>query len=105
MIGFQNLSISVSSTHLRDYEYKQIGRAIKVLGAEYLDKLSTVSTNLLISDQPDGPKYEFMAEHGRPIVTMEWLKQCVEQVSVFTVDVRAKLPIERNFSHQYDCHN
>ncbi|KAF9942997.1 DNA topoisomerase 2-binding protein 1 [Mortierella alpina] len=77
--GFQNLSISVSSTHLRDYEYKQIGRAVKVLGAEYLDKLSTISTNLLISDQPDGPKYKFMAEHGRPIVTMEWLKQCVEQ--------------------------
>ncbi|CAO3574220.1 unnamed protein product [Mortierella alpina] len=77
--GFQNLSISVSSTHLRDYEYKQIGRAIKILGAEYLDKLSTVSTNLLISNQPDGPKYQFMAEHGRPIVTMEWLKQCVEQ--------------------------
>ncbi|KAF9968105.1 DNA topoisomerase 2-binding protein 1 [Mortierella alpina] len=77
--GFQNLTISVSSTHLRDYEYKQIGRAIKVLGAEYLDKLSTVSTNLLISNQPDGPKYKFMAEHGRPIVTMEWLKQCVEQ--------------------------
>ncbi|KAF9291841.1 DNA topoisomerase 2-binding protein 1 [Mortierella alpina] len=77
--GFQNLSISVSSTHLRDYEYKQIGRAIKVLGAEYLDKLSTVSTNLLISDQPDGPKYKFMSEHGRPIVTMEWLRQCVEQ--------------------------
>ncbi|KAF9575401.1 DNA topoisomerase 2-binding protein 1 [Mortierella alpina] len=77
--GFQKLSISVSSTHLQDYEYKQIGRAIKVLGAQYLDKLSTVSTNLLISDQPDGPKYKFMAEHGRPIVTMEWLKQCVEQ--------------------------
>ncbi|KAF9990421.1 DNA topoisomerase 2-binding protein 1 [Mortierella antarctica] len=97
--GFQNLSISVSSTHLRDYEYKQIGRAVKVLGAEYLDKLSTISTNLLISDQPDGPKYKFMAEHGRPIVTMEWLKQCVEQSMITQMGARLSTTYDPSATH------
>ncbi|KAG0203233.1 DNA topoisomerase 2-binding protein 1 [Mortierella sp. GBA30] len=62
------------------------GRAIALLGAKFSDKLNTICTNLLISDQPSGPKYEFMAKSGRPIVTMEWLKQCVEQGELLPYD-------------------
>ncbi|KAF9188123.1 DNA topoisomerase 2-binding protein 1 [Haplosporangium sp. Z 767] len=81
MIGFQNLCISVSTANLKEFEYKQIGRAIKILGGTFFDKLHTVSTNLLISDVPVGPKYEFMAKNGRPVVRMAWLKQCAEEVN------------------------
>ncbi|KAK3807596.1 MAG: hypothetical protein J3Q66DRAFT_355815 [Benniella sp.] len=77
--GFEELRISVSSTNMKEVEYRQIGRAIKILGATFLDKLHTANTNLLISDYASGPKYEFMAKHDLPIVRMDWLKQCIEQ--------------------------
>jgi hypothetical protein len=81
MIGFEELRISVSSTNMKEVEYRQIGRAIKILGATFLDKLHSANTNLLIADYASGPKYEFMAKHHLPVVRMDWLKQCVEQVS------------------------
>ncbi|KAF9186765.1 DNA topoisomerase 2-binding protein 1 [Haplosporangium sp. Z 11] len=86
LIGFQNLCISVSTANLKEFEYKQIGRAIKILGGTFFDKLHTVSTNLLISDVPVGPKYEFMAKNGRPVVRMAWLKQCAEEGRLLPYD-------------------
>ncbi|KAG0318207.1 DNA topoisomerase 2-binding protein 1, partial [Dissophora globulifera] len=77
--GFQDLCISVSSSNLKEVEYTQIGRAIKILGATFFDRLHTTSTNLLISDHPSGPKYDFMSKNGRPIVKMEWLRRCIEE--------------------------
>lgn len=49
-----------------------------------MDKLHTVNTNLLISDYATGPKYAFMAKERRPIVKMEWLKQCIAEVRVLS---------------------
>ncbi|KAF8927114.1 DNA topoisomerase 2-binding protein 1 [Dissophora ornata] len=77
--GFQDLSISLSSMAMKEVEYTQIGRAIKILGATFYDRLHTTNTNLLISDYPTGPKYEFMAKSGRPVVRMDWLRLCIEE--------------------------
>ncbi|KAI8355286.1 hypothetical protein B0O80DRAFT_40320 [Mortierella sp. GBAus27b] len=77
--GFEELCISVSSNNMKEVEYTQIGRAIKILGATFLNKLNSARTNLLISDFASGPKYEFMVNSGRPVVRMDWLKQCIEE--------------------------
>ncbi|KAG0001863.1 DNA topoisomerase 2-binding protein 1 [Modicella reniformis] len=78
-IGFEELCISVSSNNMKEAEYKHIGRAIKILGGTFLDSLHTTNTNLLISDQSYGPKYDFMTNNGHPVVRMDWLKQCIEE--------------------------
>ncbi|KAI7819092.1 hypothetical protein BC939DRAFT_506054 [Gamsiella multidivaricata] len=75
--GFQDLIISV--TNFEELEYEQIGRAIKLLGATFMDKLRAGKTNLLISDHAKGPKYEYMAKERQPIVRVAWLQACIEQ--------------------------
>ncbi|KAI1320973.1 DNA topoisomerase 2-binding protein 1 [Mortierella claussenii] len=77
--GFEHLRISVSSIQMTEMEYRHVERAIKIVGGTFQDKLHTAETDVLIADEPKGPKYEFMAKHGRPVVKMEWLKQCIEE--------------------------
>ncbi|KAF9349150.1 hypothetical protein BGX26_012521 [Mortierella sp. AD094] len=80
--GFEQLRISVSSTRMTEVEYRYVGRAIKILGGAFLDKLhklQTLDTDILICDVPEGNKYEFMAKTRCPIVKMDWLKCCIEE--------------------------
>ncbi|GJJ68352.1 topoisomerase (DNA) II binding protein 1 [Entomortierella parvispora] len=77
--GFEGLYIAVATTLLKEYEYEQIGKAIGHMGATFCDKLNNLTTNLLIADRPTGPKYEFMAKKGKPIVKMRWLQDCIQQ--------------------------
>ncbi|KAF9913208.1 DNA topoisomerase 2-binding protein 1 [Lobosporangium transversale] len=77
--GFEHLKISISASQMEETEYRHIQRTIKILGGVCLDKLHTVETDVLIADAPIGPKYEYMAKHGRPVVRMEWLKRCIEE--------------------------
>ncbi|KAF9386129.1 DNA topoisomerase 2-binding protein 1 [Mortierella sp. AD011] len=80
--GFEQLRISVSSTRMTEVEYRYVGRAIKILGGTFLDKLhklQTLETDILICDVPEGNKYEFMSKTRCPIVKMDWLKCCIEE--------------------------
>lgn len=71
----------MSTGSVTEIEYRQTERLIKVLGGEFHDSLNTINTNLLISDNAAGAKYSFMSQNKRPIVKMDWLKDCVEKVS------------------------
>jgi len=75
------LYIAVATPLLKEYEYEQIGKAIGHMGATFCNKLNNLTTNLLIADKATGPKYEFMAKKGKPIVKMRWLQDCIQQVS------------------------
>ncbi|KAG0026458.1 DNA topoisomerase 2-binding protein 1 [Podila clonocystis] len=77
--GFSNLKISMSTGSVTEIEYRQTARLIKVLGGEFHDNLNTITTNLLISDNAAGAKFNFMRQNNRPIVKMDWLKNCVEK--------------------------
>ncbi|KAF9307456.1 DNA topoisomerase 2-binding protein 1 [Mortierella antarctica] len=77
--GFSNLKISMSTGSVTEIEYRQTARLIKVLGGEFHDNLNTITTNLLISDNAAGAKFNFMRQNNRPIVKMDWLKDCVEK--------------------------
>lgn len=71
----------MSTGSVTEIEYRQTARLIKVLGGEFHDNLNTITTNLLISDNAAGAKFNFMRQNNRPIVKMDWLKDCVEKVS------------------------
>ncbi|KAF9425013.1 DNA topoisomerase 2-binding protein 1 [Podila epigama] len=75
--GFEKLSIALSTGSITEIAYMQTKRLIKVLGGTFHDKLHTIDTNLLISNVPSGPKYNFMSSSNRPIVTFAWLEACV----------------------------
>ncbi|KAG0015221.1 DNA topoisomerase 2-binding protein 1 [Podila clonocystis] len=77
--GFSSLKISMSTGSVTEIEYRQTARLIKVLGGEFHDNLNTITTNLLISDNAAGAKFNFMRQNNRPIVKMDWLKNCVEK--------------------------
>ncbi|KAF9381006.1 DNA topoisomerase 2-binding protein 1 [Podila verticillata] len=84
--GFNNLKISMSTGSVTEIEYRQTERLIKVLGGEFHDNLNTINTNLLISDNAAGAKYSFMSQNKRPIVKMDWLKDCVEKGELLPFD-------------------
>ncbi|KAG0334942.1 DNA topoisomerase 2-binding protein 1 [Podila horticola] len=77
--GFSDLKISMSTGSVTEIEYRQTARLIKALGGEFHDNLNTITTNLLISDNAAGAKFNFMLQNNRPIVKMDWLKDCVEK--------------------------
>ncbi|KAF9978268.1 DNA topoisomerase 2-binding protein 1 [Actinomortierella ambigua] len=74
--GFSDLNISLSST-LDELEFIQLTKLVKILGATYHENVLKSSTNLLITNAAQGPKFEFMWKNNRPVVTCEWLKQSV----------------------------
>ncbi|KAG0236365.1 DNA topoisomerase 2-binding protein 1, partial [Actinomortierella wolfii] len=74
--GFQDLKISLSST-VDEFEAFLLAKIVKILGATYHENVIKSSTNLLISNAAQGPKFEFMWKNKRPVVTCEWLKQSV----------------------------
>ncbi|KAF9329580.1 hypothetical protein BG006_007359 [Podila minutissima] len=84
--GFSSLKISMSTGSVTEIEYRQTARLIKVLGGEFHDNLNTITTNLLISDNAAGAKFNFMRQNNRPIVKMDWLKDCVEKGECLSFD-------------------
>ncbi|KAF8992195.1 hypothetical protein BGZ52_012914, partial [Haplosporangium bisporale] len=76
----------MSTGSVTEIEYRQTERLIKVLGGEFHDNLNTINTNLLISDNATGAKYCFMSQNKRPIVKMNWLKDCVEKGELLPFD-------------------
>ncbi|KAG0339079.1 DNA topoisomerase 2-binding protein 1 [Podila humilis] len=96
--GFDLLSVSLSSGFLTEIEHDQIARLIKILGGTFHENLNILNTNLLISENPSGAKYEFMTQHGRPIVRLDWLKDCTLQGKLLPYDAYTLIPAPSNCS-------
>ena len=78
LLGFEELYISTSGLDIT--EHTHVERAVKQLGGRYHKDLEKGVTNLLITDRPSGPKFEHMARSRLPIIRMNWLQSCIEEV-------------------------
>ncbi|KAG0049234.1 DNA topoisomerase 2-binding protein 1 [Gryganskiella cystojenkinii] len=77
--GFETLNITLGNGSMREFEYNQVGKAIGHMGATFSETCNSKTTDLLVTDKASGPKYDIMVKAGKPIVRLQWLKDCASQ--------------------------
>ena len=75
--GFENLTIC--ATGFSGVDVRQIAEAVKLMGAQYEEKL-TPSITVLISRSNSVRKEKayYASKHGIPVVSQDWLWQCLK---------------------------